>query len=837
MLKKLLQIREVNELRKDEIEEFFDYEKLNRFILPIACMDTNNDNFFFTADNMLGFGWVVGVKSGIGYETLNFLENGIYQDSQIPPNSILQWVLWGGDFVDPLLGSYRGMKDLDSGDIMKIVDSYIDFVKKKSRSYIYEDWQVPVRNVHVFFTVKIPFNLRNMTESRFQERLTSVRQLRDTLESTLFQANFNPYRLSIDDYLIFSRIFTNPGHPFDELTFRYNENESINRQVICRDTVAVQYEDNNFFKIDGVYGKVLTVKEFPAEFTSRDVNEWLGSIRHVNRNQVNSRFIASLILRKATEKEKSAVLQKSNTILKQKSFTSISTKLQERQDDAVLVGRELEKGQVMWKGMPVYYLYDESRDRITSAVRTFKNMNMINDVVLQEEFVPLPFFMSLLPFNTFNSITSSQVMRAFTMFSYNAAHLTTAQFDWNGTGTPVVPCITRRGQLAFFDLWDTNGGMNASVVGPMGQGKSMFVNHLIFNYRSMPDVRIRVIDVGESYLGISKLFGGNFVKPEMRKPIKINPFSQISDIDQEMDFLVNIVDTMIKPTERCSDTERGMIQVAIRNAYRKYGNDMDIDSVKSEIELLARNNNDYGFKKLADFNLSPWCRGGQYAKFMAGKSDVNLDNRLVVFELGAIKDDKTLTNVILLSVFYFINKEIYQGDRGTRKLVIWDEAWRFSDNTAVLKFIEQGAREYRKFNSSLVFITQSVSDLLKNEVTRVLKNNSEYLFIFWEPPEEWERIARDKDIYLPEYEKDIYRDTLRTVKGKYSEVLIISRSSGRSVVRLVLPEDLYWIYTTDAKEVAMRTKFYRETGDIMLAVRRCIEAKKSQSETSSGGTI
>lgn len=214
MLKKLLQIREVNELRKDEIEEFFDYEKLNRFILPIACMDTNNDNFFFTADNMLGFGWVVGVKSGIGYETLNFLENGIYQDSQILPNSILQWVLWGGDFVNPLLGSYRGMKDLDSGDIMKIVDSYIDFVKKKSRSYIYEDWQVPVRNVHVFFTVKIPFNLRNMTESRFQERLTSVRQLRDTLESTLFQANFNPYRLSIDDYLIFLTDIHKPGASF-----------------------------------------------------------------------------------------------------------------------------------------------------------------------------------------------------------------------------------------------------------------------------------------------------------------------------------------------------------------------------------------------------------------------------------------------------------------------------------------------------------------------------------------------------------------------------------------------------------------------------------------------
>ena len=824
MLKKLFQIRDINGLKENEIGELFDYEKLSRYVLPVAYMDS--DHFFLTADNMLGFGWVVGIKSAIGRETLNFLENGIYQDSQIPENTIMQWVLWGGDFIDPLVNNYRELKDGSSVEIMKIIDNYIKFIKEKSRSYIYDDWQVPVRNAIAFFTLKIPFNLGNMTESRFSEKLSVIRQLRDAIESTLLQGNFNPYRISIDDYFMFARSFANPGHPIDEQVFTYNDKKSIAEQVIQRDTVTVQYEDSSVFKIDGMYGRVLTVKEFPAEFASTDVNEWFGSIKHINRNQINSRFIAGFILRKLTEKEKGVILRKGETIVKQKSFTILSTKLQERQDDAILVGRETEKGQVMWKGMLVFYLYDEDRSRVASAVRTFKNMNMINNVVFQEEIVPLPFFMSLLPFNTYTSLTTPQVARAATMFSYNAAHLTAVQFDWNGSGTPVLPMISRRGQLSFVDLWDTNGGMNACVMGPMGQGKSMFVNHLIFNYRSLPNTKVRVIDVGESYIGIAKLFNGMFVKPEFRKPTKINPFSQIKNIDQEMDFLVNIVDTMIKPNERCTDTERGMIQVAIRNAFEKYGSEMDINAVKDEIDKLAEQNKDYEFKKLASFNLSPWCRGGQYSQFMSGRSEIYLDNDLMVFELGAIKDDRNLTNVVLLSMFYFINKEIYQGDRTTRKLVIWDEAWRFAGNTAVLKFIEQGAREYRKFNASLVFITQSVSDLLMNDVTRILKNNSEYLFIFWEPPEEWERIAKDKDIYISDYEKDIYRETIKTVKGRYSEVLVISRSTGRGVLRLVLPEDLYWIYTTDAREVALRTKFYEETGDILKAVRMCIEAKK-----------
>ena len=824
MLKKLLQIKSINELEEGEVEEFFDYEKLSNYILSVSYLEA--DNFFLTADNMLGFGWLVGIKSGLGHETLNFLENGIYQDSQIPENSIVQWIMWAGDFLHPLLKRYKQMKDQKNKEILKIVDSYVDFVRKKSKSYIYDDWQVPIRNVDAFFTIKIPFNLKNMTESKYLERLALARQIRDSLESTLFQSNFSPYRMSINEYFLFARSFANPNHTMEELSCRYNEDISINKQVINRETVVTQYESSNVIKIDGVYSKVLSIKQYPSEFTSVDVSEWLGSIRHINRNQVNSRFIAGFILRKITETEKGSILRKAETILKQKSFTALSTKLQERQDDAVLVGREIEKGQVVWRGLLMYYLYDEDIKRLNSAVRTFKNMNMINNIVLQEEIVTVPFFMSLLPFNSYHSLTTSQVARASVMFSYNAAHLTAVQFDWKGSGTPVVPMISRRGQLAFIDLWDTNGGMNASVVGPMGQGKSMFVNHLIFNYRSLPNTKVRVIDVGESYLGISKLFNGNFVKPQFRSPIKINPFSQIKNIDQEMDFLVNIVDTMIKPNESCTDTERGMIQVAIRNAYEKYDNDMDINTVRDEINRIAEENKDYDFKKLADFNLSSWCSKGQYGQFMTGRSEIEFNNNLIVFELGAIKDDAVLTNVVLLSIFYFINKEIYQGNRSIKKLIIWDEAWRFANNRTVLKFIEQGAREYRKFNASLVFITQSISDLLMNDVTKVLKNNSEYLFIFWEPPEEWERIAKDKDIYISNYEKEIYRDTIKTFKGKYSEVLVISRSTGRGILRLVLPEDLYWIYTTDASEVALRSKFMEKTNDIIEAVGLCAEAKK-----------
>ena len=822
-LRKLFQIGKIDALSKEDVEGFLDYEHISNYLLPVAF--DKDRNLFVLDDDYIAFGFMIGTKPSVGMETLNFLENGIYQDPQIPENTILQWILWGSDFIQPALQNYLNMKDSNEYNTFRIAQQFADFIEKKSKEEVYPEWSVLVKEAIALLTIKVPFNLAQVkTDADYSKKVASVIQMKKNTLSTLQQGGFNPVEIDSDFYLLFTRLMVNPSHEIEDASYQYNDEIPLKKQVVYRDTKISQNEEESNIKIDKTYGKILTIKQYPKSFTVAETREWVGSTKHLNKNQIYTNFIVNLILRKMTDKEKGMLMAKSETTMKQQSFTALSRKLQERQEDCMLIARETESGQQIWKGLLQYYLYTEDKDRLDNASRVLKNMLQANNVELQEEIVPLPFFMSSLPFNAYKSLTLPTINRAYTMLSYNAAHLTPIQFDWKGSGTPVVPFVTRSGQLSFVDLWDTNGGMNACVVGPMGQGKSVFVNHLVFNYRSSPNTKIRIIDVGRSYIGISRLFDGIFIEPTFDRPVKINPFSHVTKetLNRDMDFLVNIVDTMIKPTEKCTDTERGMIQVAIRSAVMKYGSNTEINHIKAEIDKIAKERNDYEFQKLADFNLSPWCEGGQYAEFMSGRNEVDLNNRLVVFELGALKDDTKLTNIFILTMFYFINTEIYQGDRDEKKLVIWDEAWRFADNKAVLQFIEQGAREYRKFNSSLIFITQGISDLLKNEVTKTLKNNSEYLFLFWQPPEEWERMSKDQDVFLSDYEKEIYRDTIKTVKGKYSELLVISRSTGRGILRLFFPRDIYWIYTTDAKEVAKRDKYYKQTGDILEAVKMCM---------------
>ncbi|MHB1755823.1 MAG: TraC family protein [bacterium] len=819
---------QLDALKSEEYSRFFEKINLSKYIFP-KKYDKENGLYILedplSKPDYLGFAFFLYPKTIMGADTLSFLETGIYQNMSIPEDTILQWNMWGGDLIEPLTDRYIDAKEPDMQNIAK---EYTEFLNKhKSRGFTL-DWQTPVRDVYTCLTVKVPFHLTGNTFTD-DNKVNLVLALKNQIFSTLNQANLSPEPIDPDVLVYFYRIFFNPNHNNRDPLI-YDENKSIKDQIILRDTLINQPHNGKYIKVDEYYGKALTVKTFPKEFVASDIMEFLGSVRHLNRNQINTRFFYSFIARKATDTEKNSLSTKAEVTMKQKSFSSLSRKLAERQEDFVVLSREIEEGQQIWKGFPIWYLYDKDYDVLTDAVSTVKNTVSQKGVELQEELVVMPYFLASTPFNCSKTLTDYAPRRAYSMLSYNAAHLTPLQWDWKGSGTPVIPLISRRGQLMFIDLWDTNGGMNACIVGPMGQGKSFFVNHIVFNYRSMPKTIIRIIDVGASYYGIAKLFGGEFIEPDFNNPVCINPFSDITNLNQEISQLVGIVDRMIKPSSACTDTERGLIHLAIRNCFDKYGNDTTITIVRDEILQIAKDTDDVEFKKLADYNLLPWCIGGQYEKFFNGKSEVDLTNRLIVFELGKIKEDTTLTNILLMTIFHHINKEIYYGersDRSIKKIVIWDEAWRFTTNVLVLPFIEMGSREYRKFGASLIFITQSISDLQKNETTKTIKRNSEYLFVFYQQPEEWERVAKDDELFISEYEKNLYRDTLHTVKGSYSEILTLS-SRGRGIGRLLMPPELYWLYTTDAAEVGIRHKFIDEcNGDIFAAVQKCIEWKKN----------
>jgi len=812
---KLLDIEDIKGVKTKDLLNMVYRVPLSKYLLPVSYNET--DKIYFTDDNYACFVLDIYPKPSIGEQTLIMLENGLYKDNELPENTLIQWNYWSSNYIEPILNNYTRLKNDKYKSIAK---EYCQYLLDHTNKDITDDWSSVIKDVKLFFTCKIPCSIKEYDKKR-----SSILAIKNNIYTVFEQSGSYPHFLPVENLVFIYRMLFNPGHPSNDPII-YDPDIEIREQIIDRDTAVYQDTHSNILSIDKNYGKVLSAKVFPSQITSIDVNEYIGSIHHINRNQINTPFIFSFLLRKQNSKEIVGLRSKAEMIMKQKSFSSLSSNIERRQADISALIQQIEDGQVLWKGNLFWYFYDKSLEKLDKTTHIVKNMLFGKGIELQEEIVPLPFMLASTPLNFPDTITYNNLKRFKTMFSYNAANLTPIQSDWKGSGTPTIPLISRRGQLMFFDLWDTQGGMNACIVGPMGQGKSVFTNHLIFNYRSQPNVKVRVIDVGRSYFGITKLFNGNFVEPSFSNPININPFSNVNDIDQDMSFLVDIVDQMIKPTERCSDTERGVIEMSIRNALKRYGNDTTITFIRDEMNIIAEREKAKDFQRLAMFNLLPWCRNGQYAKFFEGRSAIDLSNKLITVELGQIKDDKKLTNVLLTTIFYHFNQEIYQGDKTIKKIIVWDEAWRFIKNEQVLSFIEMGSREYRKFNSSLVFITQHLSDLNANSVVRVLKANSDFLLTFWQQPEEWDKAQSDKLITLSEYEKDTLKNTLRTAKGQYSEIFITSASHGRGIGRLLLPPYFYWLYTTDAKEVAFRETMLEQYQDLDQAIKACVKARK-----------
>ena len=804
---------EVSGVEREEIESLLFRERLSKYVMPTAFDEELE--LFLCDDNTVGFGFRLYPKAGIGQDTVTIMKN-IFNDPSIPEDTIVQWTFFASPFFDSYLHSYAKRREKETSFV---AEKYAEFLRKHRYEGFYNNWDVPVRDGLLFVTFKIPCKL-----DQYEDKSRDIADLKSSIYATLSQAGLYPKVFEPPDVLGFYYYLLNPSHAEESVSYGdfkvlYDEELEIREQAICRNTLIEQYD--SFCRIDGFYTKALTIKKYPSTVSIGDTLEFAGSVVARDRNQINVPFTLSLLLRKATKKERGDLLRKAEVVMKQQNFSALSTRLYQRQEDFIHLTRSMDDGEIIWKGCVVWNLMSKDYDRLKSSVQVVKNFMAQKSYELQEEFLNLLFFLSATPFNLVREFTEPKFQRFKTFLADNVVHLLPIGWDWKGTGTPTIPLLSRRGQLMFIDLWDTNGGMNGIVTAPMGKGKSVFVNHTVASFRSLPKTVIRIIDVGRSYEGIAQLFDGEFIDVTPDNPIVVNPFSEIEDLDKQMKFLVDIVDKMIKPNERCSDTERGMIQIAIKEALSKHGDKTDIRHVRDEIFSIGKQEGKEEFLKLAEFNLAPWC-DGQYAKFFIGKNEVNFKNRLIVLELGAVKDNRELMSLLLMTLFFHINKEIYLGDRSIKKLVIWDEAWRFFQDEEMLRFIEQGAREYRKFNGSIITITQNISDFQMNKVTKVLKSTSDFMFILEQKPEEWEKIHRDKELDISDFEKDVLKSTLKTLKGYWSEIYMVT-PRGRGIGRLILSPFFYWLYTTDAHGVAIRQKFMAESSSIEEAIQKCIE--------------
>ncbi|MDP4154223.1 MAG: type IV secretion system protein TraC [Bacillota bacterium] len=615
----------------------------------------------------------------------------------------------------------------------------------------------------------------------------------------------------------------NPSHNSDNINIPWNIHDSLSHQLMSPGSRWI-IEPSQMTHGSGARGQAFgrnSFNEISLNETERIMRLYttrlLPSIWHLNAMSIligdpfdeflrlQGNFFLSYGVHIAEEKMlKTQMLAKCGNVEKQAAspIAKYVPSLKKEVAEWTYVREKFEDGQRLVRTRFCVGLVSDA-DQIAREQQTLFNLYRSQRWELAlDKYLQLPSFLNCLPmtWGEGGHEDSRKFQKTKTTLSHEPANLMPIQGEWQGTASPGMLLVGRRGQLFTWSPFDNNeGNYNTCVVGRSGSGKSVFMQELLTSMLGMGG-RVFVLDVGRSFEKTVKLLNGTYLEFSTHSPICINPFSSIPSQDREaasdaLAMLKPILSLMAAPKEGTRDIEDTYLEQTIQDAWRKKGNRATITDVA---KFLLKHPDSIAVS-LGE-RLYPYTYKGTYGRFFNGPANIDLSSQLVVVELEELKERKDLQSVIVQMVILQITNSIYLGDRKTPSCLILDEAWDMLRGAQSGVFIETAARRLRKYFGGLVVGTQSINDFYANPGALAAFDNADWMCLLSQKDESIELLKNSKRLSMdPNMERTLR--SLRTEQGKYAEIMI-KGPKGFAVGRLILDEFSKILYSTKADEFA-----------------------------------
>jgi conjugal transfer ATP-binding protein TraC len=787
------------------LKDLRDMTRRDRFsdYLPWIAYDEDS-GAYHNVDGTKGFIWECSPLSFAGEKTLFTLE-GLFRLG-LPHGSVMQFILYADRYIEPYVDAYRRGKTRNLPIVREATENYASFFENGVDGMdIF--LKTPLRNFRLFVAVKIP-------EER--EMNLHVKDLSNSILEILRGADLYPRHVSPRNLLDWMRRHFNDCPSLNNDA--YDEEIPIRKQVIFSETVIEK--SMNRMKVGNRYFRCTTVKHYPKEVDPLQTNELFGGVWGVvsDTNQIITPFLFALNI--VFHNLKSKLHTKCNLVLQQQGVGSFAPSLMRKKDEYMAAVDEVEKGTPFVRVIPILWVWGKDEKTVSESIVRAKRMWEAQGYVMQEDRGILPvLFLSALPFGIYDRGDNiDNLDRDFIAPCDSVAATLPVQADFSGGRKPSLLFIGRKGQPCCLDIFDRRANNhNVFVAASSGSGKSFLVNYLAYNYFAS-NALVRIVDIGGSYKKMTRLFNARFLDFSEHSGVCMNPFTSVVEPASDLPVIASIVLQMVYSStdiipEDTAETAMSLIKSAVKWAWRTEGPEASIDTVYEYLntfpdhaeELESCNEADIaGFRSLArnlSFNLTEFTSGHLYGKWFNGTSDFNIaDDEFVVLELEHLKPQKELFKVITLQVINAVTQDLYVSDRSRPRFIIFDEAWQFMKEGSSLKgVIEEGYRRARKYGGSFTVITQSILDLKQfGSVGDVIRSNSAFKFYL-----ESSDFDRAKLEGLIEYDGFALRilKSVRSNKPKYSEIFM-DTPFGQGVARLAVDPFSYYLYTSDAAEIA-----------------------------------
>ncbi|MCR5807907.1 MAG: DUF87 domain-containing protein [Oscillospiraceae bacterium] len=280
-----------------------------------------------------------------------------------------------------------------------------------------------------------------------------------------------------------------------------------------------------------------------------------------------------------------------------------------------------------------------------------------------------------------------------------------------------------------------------------GSGKSFFVKkELLAVFLRYNNVDVVIIDPEREYWKLVEALGGTVVRFANGSKNHINPFDFDFKLleDDEVDIIADKCQ-LLTSFISCMDQkhplnaqEKSFVDRCVRKAYLKSGvldtldeNDMPtlgtfLDVMKAETENI---NKDMKDKLIVTIDM--YVNGS--AKYFNNQTNVDTNNRLISYDIRDLNGNLK-TQSMLLILDYIWNRMSKNRDLGRATYIYFDEAHLLFNDEYCLEFLRMLWKRARKYGGILTGITQNVEDLLKDDKSRSMLANSEFLVLLKQNP-------------------------------------------------------------------------------------------------------
>lgn len=297
----------------------------------------------------------------------------------------------------------------------------------------------------------------------------------------------------------------------------------------------------------------------------------------------------------------------------------------------------------------------------------------------------------------------------------NLAHMMPLSAIWAGPernahldGPPLLHATTQ-GHTPFRLVTHQGDVGHTLIVGPTGAGKSVLLSLLALQFRRYDDAQVFLFDKGRSAKVATLGIGGEHYELGGDSQDSAGLcFQPLRDIDISMELAWSegwVLDLLRHEGIEITPEVKQTVWTALTSLATAPTEERTLTGLKALLQSAPLRQ-----------AIQPFTLDGPHGSVLDADTDSLSDSDWQCFEMDALMHSKALALPVLTYLFHRLEARF----DGRPTLLILDEAWVFLDDPIFAERIREWLKVLRKKNVSVIFATQSLSDIANSSIAPAL---------------------------------------------------------------------------------------------------------------------